>query len=204
MEWIKATDRLPEDIKPIVPDYKARKRGEPTMDLWDRIYSKVEINESTGCWEWQGYKRNGYGRTTIGSRTNGTRRSECTHRISYMLNYGEIPKGMDVCHKCDNPSCINPKHLFLGTPRDNAVDCLNKGRRHDISGENKHNAKLTKTDVENIRKIYELKELSLRELARKYNVNRKTMWNAITGKTWKCVLYLPYKGKNNDTERAED
>ena len=195
MAWIKCTDRMPPDMDPVTPDYKARKLGKPTMDLRKRIYSRVKVNEETGCWEWQGCKRSGYGRTIIGSRTDGTRRTECTHRISYMLNYGEIPKGMEVCHKCDNPSCINPDHLFLGTYKDNAMDCLNKGRMFTQIGEEHASSKLTEEIVKNARIEYSKGNISSRELAKKYNVSRKTMWDALTGKTWKHVSCLPHKAK---------
>lgn len=196
MDWIKVTpETMPPDMEPVTPDYKARKLGKPTMDLWTRIYSRVKINEETGCWEWQGCKRSGYGRTIIGSRTDGTRRTECTHRISYMLNYGEIPKGMEVCHKCDNPSCINPDHLFLGTYKDNAMDCLNKGRMYNPKGEKQGRSKLKEVDVATAREEYLKGEVSSRELAKRYNVSRKTMWDALTGKTWKHVSCLPHEVK---------
>ncbi len=83
----------------------------------------VKVTRTTGCWEWQG---------TIGSKGYGffklNRKNQYAHRISYELAYGPIPKGKLVCHRCDNPRCVKPKHLFLGTHKDNLQDMVNKGR----------------------------------------------------------------------------
>jgi len=86
-----------------------------------RIFDRV-IKNKNGCWEWQGALRSGYGAIKIEGKT------KAIHRLSWELNYGEIPKGLLVCHKCDNPKCINPGHLFLGTHNDNAKDAYNKNR----------------------------------------------------------------------------
>jgi hypothetical protein len=82
------------------------------------------------CIEFVGYKdKNGYG---IKSYQNKNYRA---HRLVYMQTYGEIPEGLFVCHSCDNPSCVNPKHLFLGTPKDNTLDMIQKGRYVRMTGQ---------------------------------------------------------------------
>lgn len=86
-------------------------------EFWKRV------DKTDYCWNWVGSKRRGYGRFMFRDKIIGT------HRISYIIHKGEIPKGMLICHKCDNPSCVNPDHLFLGTHKDNAHDCVIKGRK---------------------------------------------------------------------------
>lgn len=86
---------------------------------FEYIRKKLEINGD--CWEWIGYKnKDGYGR--IGGRI-------LTHVLSWNHHYGDIPKGLMVCHSCDNPPCVNPKHLWLGTCKQNQMDSFMKGRR---------------------------------------------------------------------------
>ena len=103
--------------------------------LSDRIYSKVERDPLTGCFNWTGYKDyQGYGNIKINYKHMRV------HRISYQLHYGVDPLELFVCHRCDNPSCINPQHLFLGTPKDNMQDKIRKGR-HKNQNTNKTHCK---------------------------------------------------------------
>lgn len=91
--------------------------------LWDNIDTSKGDN---ACWEWQGTRNSG-GYGTLSGNENGL----LAHRVAYEILVGEIPKGMFVCHKCDNPPCCNPSHLFLGTPKDNIRDMIDKGRHGD-------------------------------------------------------------------------
>ncbi len=97
----------------------------PRTPLSVRFWRSVQVTD--GCWEWQGSTRNGYGVISKGGR-NG--RQLKAHRLSYEMHLGSIPEGMIVCHTCDNPICVNPGHLFVGTHKDNAVDKMNKNRHY--------------------------------------------------------------------------
>lgn len=106
------------------------------------------------------------------------------HRYAYRKYIGEIPEGMCVLHKCDNPGCVNPKHLWIGTDLDNARDRNSKGRQADRRGENNIKAKFTNEQVLKIRELYKTKEYSHRGLARMFEVTRSTITNILTSKTW--------------------
>lgn len=89
----------------------------------EKFWSKVDRRGPEECWPWTGgCIKAGYGRICESGR------DEYTHRYSWRLHFGEIPPGLEVCHKCDNPPCCNPAHLFVGTHRDNMHDALRKGR----------------------------------------------------------------------------
>lgn len=89
--------------------------------------------EPDGCWLWRGYAPNGYGRMSIAGHM------QSTHRIAYRLFVAPIPEGLDVCHRCDTPACVNPAHLFVGTRQDNLDDMVDKGRhwwaKHEVARE---------------------------------------------------------------------
>lgn len=156
------------------------------------------VKKSDGCWEWIGHKRNGYGRIHIGSRL------VTCHRFSWEIHNGKIPKGLFVCHSCDNASCVNPSHLWLGTCTDNNRDRKAKNRNNHISGSFHPLSKLTEADVY---KIIELRTsgMSYQKIADQYHVTIRTIWQIFIGKTWKQIFdksayYQNMQGEQNATE----
>lgn len=107
----------------------------------------LKRNDLTGCIEWTGHLVTGYGQY----RYRG--RDTYAHRVAYERAFGPIPKGLLVLHRCDNPCCCNPDHLFLGTHADNMKDKTSKGRQATMPGEKNPAAKLTPDDVITIRRL---------------------------------------------------
>lgn len=138
-------------------------------DFWDRMTLRGECLEWTGCKD-----RKGYGRVHF----EGS--GWVTHRLAWFITNGLIPDGMLVCHHCDNPSCCNPEHLFLGTNTDNMRDCSVKGRTH--RGDRHTNAKLTFEKVKDIR--LNAKTMLLKDLAHKHGVHISTVCDVIKGRSW--------------------
>lgn len=150
-----------------------------------RFWSKVKTTDNPNdCWEWQGTTQNkGYGMISIGGR-NG--KQHLTHRVSWELANGEIPDGLGVCHKCDNPLCVNPNHLFLGTHLDNMRDMFSKGRRkaNPPKGDKHNMAKITQVKANEIRQRYENGGISQRALGVEYGLNQAVIWRIIHRKLW--------------------
>ncbi|MCL4296410.1 MAG: HNH endonuclease [Anaerolineae bacterium] len=145
----------------------------------ERFWSKVEKTED--CWIWTGAKsKHGYGRFKV------ERRLVLPHRFAYEVTYGSIPDGYLICHRCDNPSCVRPDHLFLGTYKDNAVDAYLKGRMGfpELRGSQRGSSKLTENDVKEIRDLYQIKHLTFKSIAEIYKVNATTIRDAVVRRSW--------------------
>jgi hypothetical protein len=133
------------------------------------------IKKTNSCWLWIGCKnKQGYGRFWLG-------RNEGAHRASWLLFVGRIPKNMQVLHRCDNPGCVNPEHLFLGTQKDNVQDMIKK-RRGSI-GEKHSRAKLSVADVLCIRKC----GASPKYLAGLFGVDAATIHNILARRIWRHI-----------------
>lgn len=151
-----------------------------------RFLAKVDGRGPDECWPWTDYiGRHGYGNFHPDASAQRTVRA---HRLAYAIEYGCVPAGVLVCHRCDVRSCCNPAHLFLGTQRDNVVDMWAKGRGsvnvRGRKGEANPRAKLTDADVLAIRALPPRKHLGL---AKRYGVSR-TMINLIQrGAAWQHV-----------------
>jgi hypothetical protein len=116
----------------------------------EEFWAKVEKGPGDACWPWIGnHLVSGYGRFSIG--TPPQRQRWLAHRMAWTLEMGPIPTGMVICHHCDNPGCVNPKHLFLGSHADNVLDMHSKGRNRQPKGINHWKAKLTEIQIISIR-----------------------------------------------------
>jgi hypothetical protein len=147
----------------------------------DRFWSRVNKNGPNGCWEWTGcLEGKGYGRVGIGPNE-----AIKAHRLSVMLD-GRDPTGMFVCHHCDNPKCVNPQHLFIGTPKDNVQDMLKKGRQSKVGGRGL-NRKLSPGDVLDIR-YYATTPERIKQLAKEYKVSEGLIKDILKGKIYTDVV----------------
>jgi len=156
-------------------------KSEPTIDRFWKY-----VNKTDTCWLWTGY----IGRRRRGIiYPEGERKSIAVHRFSYQHFVGPIPAGMYVCHHCDNPSCVRPDHLFLGTQTDNMRDMVKKGRSNKPTGESNGRAKLTDDAVRFIRENYKFrsKQCGQKQLARKFGVCVQTIQEVLDGRKWSHV-----------------
>lgn len=119
------------------------------VTLTERLARNSALNAETGCIEWTASKRNGYGRV----HWDGKPRT--VHRLAWAAAHGPIPAGFGVLHRCDNPACLNPDHLFIGTHKENMRDMKSKGRANRPRGATNPRAKLTLAHVDEIRACVE-------------------------------------------------
>lgn len=147
------------------------------------FWSRVKIGNENECWNWSmalNSKESKYGIMWIfGSKYKA-------HRLAYTFSKGDTGSLL-VCHTCDNPTCCNPSHLFLGTSKDNAQDCISKGRFKKEIGEDRYCAKLNQEAVRDIRENYKKRIVGAPVFMKKYNVSQTAIFNVIHGIRWKHV-----------------
>lgn len=150
----------------------------------DKFMEKVMPEPNTGCWLWSdNLSEKGYGNTVKMLPTGKSIRG--AHRISFYLHNGEFDYSKCVCHKCDTPCCVNPDHLFLGTPQENTMDMKLKGRAS--KGEHIPTAKLTESNVIEIRNRYAIGGHTTRSLAKEYGIDHGNLSGIIRRDTWKHI-----------------
>lgn len=146
--------------------------------LSERLWSRIDKNRD--CWEWVGpLNLHGYGQLKYRNRMYQA------HRLAWELTNGPIPDNLFVCHKCDNPVCCRPDHLFLGTHADNMADMVAKGRAR--KGSDVYVSKLEEIDIPIIRELH-AQGAKVPSIARKYNVKSNAIRRIIEGKTWKHIV----------------
>lgn len=154
------------------------------------LHAHSMYDAETGCHIWLGVKNNsGYGST----RTKQGRKTTGAHRRAWNEFYGDIPEGMDVCHKCDVRLCINPDHLFLGTRKDNLQDASKKGRMwcgenrsKRIRAHNNPNKSLGWSQVNEIRQMYRQGTFSQSQLGKMFAVSKSNIGRILNNETW-CI-----------------
>jgi hypothetical protein len=145
----------------------------------ERIEVKVLRIPEAGCWVWMGSTQvRGYGEIISNNRKH------LAHRASYEAFVGKIPKGMYVCHACDNVACVNPNHLFLGTQKQNLQDMANKGR--STRGVKNPMAKLTEEQVKEIKRGFAVGKTDV-ELSVQFNISRSTIYGIRNRRLWSYI-----------------
>jgi hypothetical protein len=160
----------------------SRKRaGRPVVEsLTERFWKFCTKCEE--CWAWTGNRnKQGYGQ--LKACCCGSETTVRAHRLSWMIHFGTIPDGMDVCHTCDTPPCSNPKHLFLGTDLDNALDKVRKGRQ--MRHERHTSAKLKWDNVHEIRRVYSEGRTTQTVLGQRFGVTQILIGKIVRGEIWR-------------------
>lgn len=148
----------------------------------ERFWSKVDIREPEMCWPWKAYRNEfGYGTFCYEGQM------QHASRVVFALRGEAVPQGMEVLHSCDNPACVNPAHLSVGTHRDNMLESVQRGRHggRKFSGERHPATKLTGDDVRMIRRLYDSGQATSKQLAVQYGLSTSGMWAIVSRKTWK-------------------
>lgn len=165
---------------------KLLERTANSVEGRERFWSRVKKRGVNDCWLWNStLAGSGYGLLSY-TPERKKRVHLFAHRISYFLAHNTLPADLDVCHRCDNPPCVNPNHLFLGTQQDNVADMVQKGRQ--LRGSKVYTVKLTADEVQRIRILRFRDNYSHQKLARRFNVSDEQIRCICLWIYWK---YLP-------------
>lgn len=151
--------------------------------FWERVdrNGPIQPHMNTPCWQWTGtMESKGYGTMRVRGRPMKA------HRLSLQI-HGINPGNMFVCHHCDNPACVNPDHLYLGSGMDNVKDMISRGRKRVTHGTDSSVAKLTDDTVREIRELYATGKYSQSAIAEKYNVCQSLVSGIVRGRRWKHI-----------------
>lgn len=165
----------------VTPPNRTTGRGETGEDRAKRFWAKVAQPNAAGCWLWTA-SVTGKGHVKHGQftyRANGRQLHVKAHRLAWELANGRpVPAGLKVMHLCDNPACVNPAHLIIGTIRDNILDSIRKGRYNTFG--------IRKLNAEQVREIRALSSRGLRQIdiAQQFGIARNTVSSIVNGKTW--------------------
>lgn len=189
MERLELEGKKPEPAprleRPRWLDGVPKNRNLPLELFIENFWSRVAVDVN-GCWNWSGPFNSRIESRQYGSVWwSGTKLK--THRLAYIFEHGIIKPGMYICHRCDNPKCVNPSHLFQGTPMENTEDCISKNRDLRERGEKRYCAKLSEKSVRQIRSEYKKEYGSITRLARKHGVSPTAICNVIHRLRWKHV-----------------
>lgn len=132
-------------------------------------------------------KIGGYGHFNWSRTNEESKKTWRAHRVAWEFTYGSIPDGMRILHRCDNPACVRPSHLFLGTDADNTVDAFSKGRRKSPAGERHYLSKLTDSDIKEIRSLAGKRGITQRQLAARYGVCYQLISLIVKRHRWKHI-----------------
>ena len=165
------------------------KRGRRRTSIEERFWPKVDRQDGPyGCWPWKAKcNRGGYGRIRVWVK--GIKKTANAHRVAWILKRGPVPNGLLVLHRCDNPPCVNPRHLFLGTHKDNSQDMARKGRAvgrppHSPGAKN-GNATLTEKQAKQILARHRPWRITHKQLAAEFGVSWYTVGKLCRGENWK-------------------
>jgi len=156
----------------------------PKRTVEERFWAKVKKGAVDECWEWTGAKQSkGYGEFFLFGKPVGA------HNLAYRLVVGSVPMGLFVLHDCDNPGCVNPAHLHVGTISDNSREAYERGRveRNWARGERVKSSKLKQADVLSIRELYATGEYSFRGLGIQFGVSSTLVSDIVNRKWWKWL-----------------